>query len=140
MKRAIIVQGQSGSGKTTTIRWIFRWLRLYYKPTISNFWDNGDLSCDLLIGGLNIRLCSAGDEGPFVHDYLTNAIASNANIIIGACRGKGSTNQAMLHILDPYGRSKPVVTSFVKTYHHSSPKAFNKRCAQELRTLLIGLH
>ena len=145
MKRAIIVKGQSNSGKTKIIRWLYRWLRLYYKPVITNYrstsllpWS-GDFSCDLQIGRLKISIQSEGDTESQVVLFLNNCLTNGCNIIIGACRAKGRTNHAVRNILQPHSATKTVVTSFVHTYNHSNPKLFNKQCIAELRTYLIGL-
>jgi ABC-type dipeptide/oligopeptide/nickel transport system ATPase component len=137
MKRAIIIRGQSGSGKSTTLRVIFRWLRLYYKPVISNYWSNGDIGCQMQIGSLSIGFCSAGDEGSQVQEFLNNCITGNCDIIIGACRAKGGTNQAVLKTLG----MPAFVKSYISTYHVHKPliKSFNKQCIREVRAHLIGL-
>lgn len=146
MKRAIIVKGQSSSGKSTIIRLVYRWLKLYHKPVVTFFsstshnpWS-GDIECDMQIGHLHISIKSGGDTEVEVRNYLNRCMSSDCNIFIGACRAKGKTNQAVLSILTPYSSTKTVVTSFVNTYHHSSIKTFNRQCALELKTYLMGIY
>jgi len=139
MNRAIIVRGQSGSGKSTVLMRIHQWIASTYSPSLlySLPMPSADVYEIFTVGALTIGFCSAGDEGPGVQDFLNDCIARNCDLIIGACRGKGATRQAVISTLTKPG----FVISWTDTYHVHPPliTAFNNDCYQEVKALLIGL-
>jgi Tfp pilus assembly pilus retraction ATPase PilT len=137
MKKAIIVKGRSGSGKTTTLTDFYSWVLATYKPVINHQSTNGDIDADIQVGSLRIRINSSGDEGHHVDQFLKSAVNQNFDIIIGACRGKGSTSHAVRNNLT----YPNYVVDYVHTHHVSAVQlsAFLSLKLDELKARITGL-
>lgn len=138
MKKAIIIKGRSGSGKTTTLTNLYNWIVSTYSPIIHHQSIGGDIDADIQVGSLRIRINSSGDEGHHVDAYLKSAVANNYDIIIGACRGRGSTNLAV--------RTNLVYPNYVVDYVHTHHVPANQLATflnvklDESKARIIGVH
>ncbi|MDB5285265.1 MAG: hypothetical protein JWR05_214 [Mucilaginibacter sp.] len=97
MKRAIIVKGNPKIGKSSIITPIHDWIKNTYGATDvikpAN-WKDGkvdEIRAILKVGKLVIGICSAGDDGATVNKFLDDCFKYDCDIIIGACRRRGST-------------------------------------------------
>lgn len=144
MSHAIIIKGPSNSGKTTVILTIFRWIRLYYKPIIIYYAGDAkaqsDIRCDIRIGNLFICLCSAGDYGNPLEDFLDDCKVKNCDIIIVACRAKGITNKVVKNFRIQYGNYETLVKSYIYTSRSPTTISQSKKQALiQIREYLKGL-
>jgi hypothetical protein len=95
MKRAIVIKGQSDSGKTTVLNNLYSWISNTQALVIHKAWNKGDIHAEFNIGQLYVSFNSCGDEGDYVDKYLKDCIGKGFDLIICACRGKGATNQGV---------------------------------------------
>ena len=109
MKKIIAVKGKAAVGKSTAIKETFEWIKDNYvfKPILPNKW-RGDIKTIIEVEGFVIGICSAGDEGKTVKEYLNEFEDANCEIILCACRTRGKTFQ----IVNQY-RSKGYSLEFV---------------------------
>jgi len=139
MKRAIIVRGQSGSGKTSVLMNVHSWIMSTYSPSIlyDAFWTT-DIFQIFTIGGIKIGFCSAGDEGADVQSFLDDCILHKCDLIIGACRGKQSTYNAVKTTLT----YPSFIVNWTITYKVASHlvTSYNLQWFDEVKALLIGLN
>jgi len=139
MKRAIIVRGQSNSGKSTVLNNIHHWITTTHSTTLIHSVPlTGDIYQIFSVGKLIIGFCSEGDYGPSVQLFLDDCIARNCDLIIGSCRGKGATYQAILSTL-----VKPFfIVNYTITYHVSPHliTTYNAQWFDEIQALIIGLN
>jgi hypothetical protein len=97
MKKIITVKGKAGVGKTTSIKKIYEWIisNYAYKIISPNTWGGVDIKTIIEVDGFKIGICSAGDDGPTVKEYMNEFEQAECDIIICACRTKGKTFQTI---------------------------------------------
>ena len=102
-KIAIINQGQSNRGKSTTILQIYAALKHKYQPTenpTSTNSRNNEITAILQIDGIKIGIESEGDPYTNYEISLKKFIEASCNIIIATCRTKGATAASMRKLKD----------------------------------------
>ena len=139
MKRAIIVKGQSNSGKTLVLNDFFNWILSIYTPTIlyNHSYPNGDFKALIQYNNLQISFFTQGDYGDEVEKFLADAVAIGSDIIILSCRTRGGTYDAVRRNL----AFPQYLIDYVHTHQVQSTgiAAFHALRLQELKTRIIGL-
>lgn len=97
MKKIITVKGKANVGKTTSIKKTYKWIisNYPYKTISPNTWGEDDIKTIIEVDGFKIGICSAGDEGSSVKEYMNEFEQTKCDIIICACRTKGKTFQTI---------------------------------------------
>jgi len=97
MKKIIALKGKSNTGKTTSIKRIYEWIKNNYaiKIITPNTWSGDDIKTIIKVDGFVIGICSAGDEGSTVKSYMDEFDKNRCDLILCACRTKGQTFQAI---------------------------------------------
>lgn len=84
--KAIILYGESGSGKSTTIRLLY-YVLLYLVAkmirTRSNKSFYNDFNCILSVDGQSVYLYSLGDTIKAVENALDDAVSHNCDVFVG---------------------------------------------------------
>jgi hypothetical protein len=137
VKRAIIVKGQSDSGKSGLLIDFYDWIVTNYLPIKHYEFVGGDIHAVLQVGNLLIAFNSCGDEGPYLDNFLKDAITNNYDMIIAACRAKGATNHAVRDNLT----YPNYVVDYVHTHHVPATQIlpFRHLRLEELKARIIGL-
>jgi Ni2+-binding GTPase involved in maturation of urease and hydrogenase len=102
MKRAVIVKGNPGIGKSTILLAIYDWIKTTYTPLILHEEIYHKIANDksspitdvfgiIQVGNLKIGLCSGGDDGHNVKNFIDESVKANCDIVVCACRRRGGT-------------------------------------------------
>jgi hypothetical protein len=139
MKRAIIVRGNPGVGKTPILIAIYDWIKRTYGPAIiDEEIYTSDVYGILEVGNLRIGLCSAGDDGPSVDDFISKCFRYNCDIIVGACRSRGPTyNLIRARLTYPDFVIEYVIPEWIVSRTSESSRIIIG--VDEVKTRLIGL-
>jgi len=139
MKRAIIVKGQSNSGKTMVLTDFYNWMVTTLNPVVVSYhpFPNGDFKAILRFNNLQISFFTQGDYGVEVEDFIKGAIKFGSDIIIFCCRTRGGTFDAVKNHLTKPG----FIVDYVHTYHVPTAHigAFHNQILDELKARSIGI-
>jgi len=136
MKRAIVVKGNSNSGKTTVLNDLYDWVKRTYNVNETFYKDhhNKDFESVMQIGKLEISFFTQGDYGHEVDRFLKDAIARNSDIIICCCRARGATSKAIdLNLIYPH-----FLVDFTRV-HQVTPVSLPTFITQKLDELVCRL-
>lgn len=139
MKRAIILKGQSNSGKTMVLTDFYNWMMTTAHPAVVSYqhYSNGDFKALLRFNNLHISFFTQGDYGIEVEDFIKDSINFGSDIIIFSCRTRGGTYDAVKNYL-----TKPnFIVDYVHTYHvpTSNIRTFQNQILDELKARAIGI-
>lgn len=98
-KTIFTLRGRSNIGKTTTIKEVYRLLKVKYPNLIKNELilpknpqGNEDIKVIITIDEINIGIESQGDPGSRLQESLKDFVEENCTIILCAARTWGKTN------------------------------------------------
>jgi hypothetical protein len=94
----LVAKGKHDTGKTTAICQLKNFLLSLGGKTINTYKAISQHDVNMIVeyNGIKIGISSAGDPGLKQREILTVFVEMNCNIIICACRTKGSTKNEIL--------------------------------------------
>ena len=100
-KFILALTGYANSGKSSIIKSVFHQLLKHYPEyaiVIDNGEDSGDVKAMFFIEGLKIGIASQGDPGSRQMDSIDYFVKEKCEIILVACRVKGTTKTEVLSL------------------------------------------
>ncbi|MAW94494.1 MULTISPECIES: GTPase [unclassified Leeuwenhoekiella] len=141
MKKILILQGVSDSGKTTILNNLINWL-LNYPNQTNNIQTDGtgpDRFGVVEINGFRIGIITQGDEYHYVQKRLLEIHNQDCDVIVCCCRTRLSSLTAVTEFLNTYNNSQLVYLSqWIRVVAPWSTQQSN-RVLTELQTWLRGI-
>lgn len=103
MKRIIAIWGHGGCGKTTCINYIRELLRSNGVSISPNAPCKGDKCEAFRYKDIVVCVCPGGDTLEIIKSNFTYALSMNADVVITACRSKGSPKDVVREYAKMFG-------------------------------------
>ena len=105
MKNAIVLKGVRHTGKTTSVGLAYEELKAQYRDWVVVEELDGPAKRDFAvigeIKGKRIGICSQGDDGEFVREFIKLFIEKKCGVILCVTRTRGQTRDAVIMTLGP---------------------------------------